>query len=80
MRLQPLRLHSRMLKQSFIVVLTRHCRLTISAAFTSVPRLIRRGVNLIGSTYGLSKRLFTQAMGGRVKKVYALPLRSLRPC
>jgi len=27
-------------------VLTRHRRFTVSAAFTSVPRLIRRGVNL----------------------------------
>jgi hypothetical protein len=41
-----------------------HCRLTISAAFTNVPRIIQRGVNLRGSTYGLDKRLFPQAMGG----------------
>ncbi|MDI3461981.1 MAG: hypothetical protein OJF50_000802 [Nitrospira sp.] len=32
-------------------VLTGHCRLTISAAFTSLPRFIQRGVNLRGSTY-----------------------------
>src|SRR4029079_6052487 len=35
--------------------------------------------SLIGSTYGLGKRLFPQAMGGRVKKTYASPIRSLRP-
>ncbi len=32
-----------------------------------------------GSTYGLGKRLFPQAMGGRVRSNYASPLRSLRP-
>ena len=36
--------------------------------------------SLRGSTYSLGKRLFIQAMGGRVKTVYASPLRSLRPC
>jgi hypothetical protein len=41
-----------MLKKSSSFVLTRHSRLTISTAFTNVPRLIRRGVNLRGSTYG----------------------------
>ncbi len=35
-----------MLKKSFSFVLTRHSRLTISAAFTNVPRLIQRGVNV----------------------------------
>jgi len=34
--------------------------------------------SLRDSTYGLGKRLFPQAMGGRVKKIYASPLRSLR--
>jgi hypothetical protein len=33
-----------------------------------------------GSPYGLGKRLFIQAMGGRVKTEYDSPLRSLRPC
>jgi len=55
---------SRLLKKSASVVLARHRRLTISAAFTDVPCLIPHGVNLRGSTYGLGKRLFTQAMGG----------------
>jgi hypothetical protein len=32
-------------------VLRRHGRLTISAAFTNVPRVIQRGVNLRPSTY-----------------------------
>jgi hypothetical protein len=73
-------LSSRMLKKSPSGVLTGHCRLTVSAAFTGVPCLIRHGVNLRGSTYRLGKRLFIQAMGGRVKTVYASPLRSLRPC
>jgi len=36
--------------------------------------------SLRGSTYGLGKRLFIQAMGGRVKTVYDSPLHSLRPC
>jgi hypothetical protein len=53
-----------MLKKSSRFVLWRHSRLTISAAFTNVPRFIQRGVNLRGSTYGLSKHLFPQAMGG----------------
>ena len=35
---------------------------------------------LRGSTYSPGKRLFLQAMGGRVKTSYALPLLSLRPC
>ncbi len=42
---------SRLLKKSASGVLAGHCRLTISAAFTNLPRLIRRGVNLRGSTY-----------------------------
>jgi hypothetical protein len=54
-----------MLKKSSSFVLARHSRLTISAAFTSVPRFIQRGVKLRGSTYGTE---------------YASPLRSLRPC
>jgi len=40
-----------MLKKSPRFVLAGHCRLTISAAFTSVPCLIRHGVKLKGSTY-----------------------------
>jgi hypothetical protein len=36
--------------------------------------------SLRGSTYGLGKRLFIQAMGGRVKAIYDSPLHSLRPC
>ena len=40
-----------MLKKAASGVLAGHCRLTISAAFTSVPCLIRHGVNLRGSTY-----------------------------
>ncbi len=40
-----------MLKKSSSFVLARHSRLTISAAFTSMPCLIRHGVNLRGSTY-----------------------------
>ena len=49
-----LRCLSRLLKNPSSFVLTRHRRLTISAAFTNVPRLIRRGVNFRGSTYGTS--------------------------
>gem|GEM_PF-3398161 len=40
-----------MFQKSSSVVLTRHSRLTISAAFTNVPRFIQRGVNLRVSTY-----------------------------
>jgi len=36
--------------------------------------------SLRGSTYGLGKRLFIQAVGGRVNNIYALPPHSLRPC
>ena len=36
--------------------------------------------SLRGSPYGPGKRLFIQAMGGRVKTEYDSPLRSLRPC
>jgi hypothetical protein len=45
-----------MLKKSASFVLARHCRLTISAAFTNVTRIILRVVNLRGSTYGHGKR------------------------
>ena len=38
----------RLLIKSASSVLAGHCRLTISAAFTSVPCLIRHGVNLRG--------------------------------
>ena len=53
-----------MLKKSASFVLARHSRLTISAAFTNVPRFMQHGVNLRGSTYGTK---------------YASPLRPLRP-
>ena len=36
----------RLLKKSAAGVLARYSRLTISAAFTSLPRFIQRGVNL----------------------------------
>jgi hypothetical protein len=52
-----------MLKKIAGSVLAGHCRLTISAAFTYVPGLIRHGVNLRGSTYEVT---------------YASPPRSLR--
>jgi hypothetical protein len=40
-----------MRKKSASGVLARHCRLTLSAAFTNVTRFIQRVVNLRGSTY-----------------------------
>ena len=55
-------LFSRLLKKSASDVLARHCRLTVSAAFTDVPCRIRHDVNLRGSTYSLE---------------YTLPLRTL---
>lgn len=36
--------------------------------------------SLRGSTYGLGKRLFPEAMGGWVKTEYDSPHRSLWPC
>jgi hypothetical protein len=53
-----------MLKMASSFVLARHCRLTISAAFTNVTRFTQRVVNLRSSTYDAQ---------------YASPLRSLRP-
>ncbi|OYT23706.1 MAG: hypothetical protein CCU27_07945 [Nitrospira sp. UW-LDO-02] len=50
-----------MRKKSASSVLTRHCRLTVSAAFTNVTRVIPRVVNLRGSPYGPSTiRLFAR--------------------
>ncbi|WHZ26728.1 MAG: hypothetical protein OJF51_001524 [Nitrospira sp.] len=57
-----------MLKKSTSGVLAGHRRLTISAAFTNVPRFIQRGVNLRGSTYHRA-RAARAAQGGRVRKV-----------
>ena len=70
----------RLLIKSASSVLAGHCRLTISAAFTSMPSFIRHGVKPQRPTYSLGKRLLLQAMGGRVKTEYASPLRVLRPC
>ncbi len=53
-----------MLKNPASFVLARHCRLTVSAAFTNVTHFIQRVVNLRGSPYGAG---------------YDSPLRSLRP-
>ncbi|WHZ26196.1 MAG: hypothetical protein OJF51_000991 [Nitrospira sp.] len=61
-----------MLKKSASCVLGGHCRLTISAAFTGVPRFIQRGVNLRDSTYRRA-RAARAARGGRVRKGYASP-------
>ena len=63
----------RLLKKSASFVLAGHCRLTISAAFTNVLRLIRRGVNLRGSTYHRARAARAARGGG--EKGYALPLR-----
>jgi len=45
-----------MRKKSASGVLAGHCRLTISATFTSVTRVIQRVVNLRGSPYGYGTR------------------------
>jgi hypothetical protein len=45
-----------MVKKTASFVLARHGRLTISAAFTSVTRVIQRVVNLRGSPYGHGHR------------------------
>ena len=44
-----------MVKKPARFVLARHCRLTVSAAFTNVTRFIQRVVNLRGSTYRKGK-------------------------
>jgi hypothetical protein len=65
---------NRMLKKPASGVLAGHSRLTISAAFTNVPRFIQRGVNFRGSTYHRVRaaRAVRGWVGG---KVYASPLR-----
>jgi hypothetical protein len=63
-----------MLKKAASGVLARHSRLTISAAFTNVPRFIQRGVNLRGSTYHW-ERAALAARGGVGEKEYASPVR-----
>ncbi len=52
-----------MLKKPASFVLARHCRLTVSAAFTNVTHFIQRVVNLRGSPYGHGHR----ACLGRLK-------------
>jgi hypothetical protein len=64
-----------MLKKSSSLVLAGHCRLTISAAFTSLPRFIQRGVNLRGSTYRRARAAEEQLEVGRVRKDTPRPLR-----
>ena len=61
------RIRSRVLKKPASIVLARHCRLTISAAFTNVTRLIQRVVNLRGSTYGQGRRACLGRLGRAVK-------------
>ncbi|TKB86612.1 MAG: hypothetical protein E8D43_07400 [Nitrospira sp.] len=43
---------NRLLKKLAGIVLARHCRLTVSTAFTNVTRCIQRVVNLRSSPYG----------------------------
>jgi hypothetical protein len=52
-----------MLKDSSSGVLEGHCRLTISAAFTTMTRFIQRVVNLRGSTYEPGKRACLGRLG-----------------
>jgi len=52
-----------MRKKSASGGLARHCRLTISAAFTNVTRVIPRGVNLRGSPYGHGTRACLGRLG-----------------
>jgi hypothetical protein len=40
-----------MVKMAPSFVLSGHCRLTVSAAFTRLPRFIQRGATIRGSTY-----------------------------
>jgi len=69
-----------MVKKAAGFVLARHCRLTISAAFTNVTRFIQRVVNLRGSTYrAREKSPSRQARGRRVRKMWPHLLALLRP-
>jgi hypothetical protein len=52
-----------MRKKSATGVLASHCRLTVSAAFTSVTRFIQRVVNLRGSPYGHGARACLGRLG-----------------
>ncbi|OYT23295.1 MAG: hypothetical protein CCU27_10105 [Nitrospira sp. UW-LDO-02] len=56
-----------MRKKSASGVLARHCRLTTSAAFTNVTRVIPRVVNLRSSPYSAStiRRLACCGLAGR---------------
>jgi len=52
-----------MRKKSASGVLARHCRLTGSAAFTNVTRVIPRVVNLSSSPYGHGTRACLDRLG-----------------
>ena len=52
-----------MRKKSTSGVLARHCRLSVSAAFTNVTRVIPRVVNLSGSPYGHETRACLGRLG-----------------
>ena len=54
---------SRLLTKAASGVLARHCRLTGSAAFTNVTRVIPRVVNLRGSPYGHGTRACLGRLG-----------------
>jgi hypothetical protein len=68
-----------MLKKFASFVLARHCRLTVSAAYTSLTRFIQRVVNLRGSTYRQRKEPASAGSGWAGKKGTPRPLASLRP-
>ena len=69
-----------MLKKSASLVLAKTLPPHISAAFTSVTLLIRRVVNLRGSTYRTGeKSLSRRALGGWIRTLWPRPLASLRP-
>ena len=67
----PMAIPSRMLKKSASFVLARHCRLTISAAFTNVTRFIQRVVNLRGSSTAMGKEPVS-AGSGRAGEMYTI--------
>lgn len=56
-------------------VLARHCRLTISVAFTNVTRFNQRVVNLRGSTYRHGNRACLGRLGAGGYEGYASPPR-----
>ncbi|CBK41274.1 protein of unknown function [Nitrospira defluvii] len=66
--------------QSASGVLAGHCRLTVSAAFTNVTRVIPRVVNLTGSPYRYGTRACLGRLGEGAQECTPRLFAWLRPC